>query len=481
MRPLLIVIAALLLATSVIAPPILEETGTISMTTGQGDEISVTFTENTSDGGTDTGGGGGGAPSGYNISAASASIAFDRLEPGTTYTLTTKSGAIYLKKVQFTVLTTRTGVTFTLQHLTNISEGVNLVPLPNGLKLLSLERLTYMNIISSDIGSPVIVEFTVPSSLLTTNGATSGNVIVYRYEPSGWRALPTTATAGASGIVFRAESPGMSYFALAASGAASPAPPAPPPETPPQTPPITGEVTNDQGTAAGTDDTTAPTETEEAGVATESAETGSTNYVPLFGIVVVIILGAAIAFYYLGERKQPPKQELQGVAEINENAFKTPDPIDQLRSYVEGELNGGRTRDEVIAELRVAGWPDNLIQPAIDQFSQQQLAHHDVAEPHTDYEKVNSFITQKLGEGYDIATIKSNLVRSGWNAALVESLLQDRHLEKAQQTAVYSEEALTKLRAFISSELKRGYPKERIKAALVGAGWQERVIDQELK
>jgi cytochrome c-type biogenesis protein CcmH/NrfF len=40
--------------------------------------------------------------------------------------------------------------------------------------------------------------------------------------------------------------------------------------------------------------------------------------------------------------------------------------------------------------------------------------------------------------------------------------------------------ALEKLRAFITRELARGHTKEQIRAVLLKAGWQAKVVDEEL-
>jgi SOS response regulatory protein OraA/RecX len=100
--------------------------------------------------------------------------------------------------------------------------------------------------------------------------------------------------------------------------------------------------------------------------------------------------------------------------------------------------------------------------------------------PHDDYEKLNTFLKEKLSLGYGVDAIKGSLVKVGWDEALVSSLLRDQQQERADATAAYSAEAIASIRAFIAEELQHGHSKEQIRAALLKTGWQAKIVDEEL-
>lgn len=152
----------------------------------------------------------------------------------------------------------------------------------------------------------------------------------------------------------------------------------------------------------------------------------------------------------------------------------------QLKDYVDTELRQGLSRDAIASQLRSVGWPENVIASVLDEFRRPYLERHNVGSPHEDYGRVLAFLEKKLSLGYDAGVLEENLVRTGWDAALIGTLLKEALNEGAAATTVYSVEALAALRSFAEKELRGGFSKQQVRAALLKAGWQAKVVDDEL-
>ena len=106
---------ALLLIPLVAAAPVLEETGTITMNTGDTGGLTVTFNDDNGGSSGGGGGGGGGAAGDANacfITNPGSSYSYDLMLPGTVYTLKSHTAQFMFKKITFRVQNNQSGVSF---------------------------------------------------------------------------------------------------------------------------------------------------------------------------------------------------------------------------------------------------------------------------------------------------------------------------------------------------------------------------------
>ncbi len=467
---------------------VVNTTGTITLENSNGEvtagidpgtTISVTFTEQSTS--SSSGGGGGGGAIGESDPCLAAipttSHAYDRVVAGRSYHLSSPNNQFLFKNVRFTVTADHENVIFTLSHIENIvCESVP--ELSSEFQALGYERLDYVGILPGEITN-VTITFQLPTSLL--GDADPSSVTLYRYHAGNWNALPTALTDRQS-LLYTATSPGLSVFAVAVpvlesqAGSSNPSNPS----ANSSSSVVTGEVTRDDRY-----------DREFYPIDELSDEKGLFHNFPLTSLLIVLILGGILGGYYVvsNQRKvaavnaaaaiqEEERRPLIGVPEIPDEALQ--DPVEQLRAYVDKELRRGFSRPLIAAQLRKSGWPENIITDVLDRFGQAYLASHGVEAPHDDYEKLQSFIAAHLAQGYSVQALTQSLVAAGWDATLVASLVKDLQQERAAATTQYSAEALAKLRAFIKEELAAGHPREAVKASLLAAGWQERVVEEEL-
>lgn len=466
--------------------------------------ISIIFVDEDDTGERGGGGGGGGGevssePNPCLEKLPSTAHIFDQMTANTTYNLTIRGTAFYLDRLSFSVTVDKPeGATFTLSHVLNIAcESIPAVD--SDLAAVGYERIDHAGVYKNEIASGVRFEFTIPVAELTALGASPDDLKLYRYDGSNWQPLTTTVlTRGALAATFEAYSPGLSMFAYAV----------PKRETPEATATTSGSPT---GMATGTPATTGTTGAtgtpgsdpsgttgEPGGEGTVASGARSTGKGLLWSIIIVLIIGGALVGYVLYEQRSkiaehnatvnaahPQHEPLLGFVDIDDAAFEeapgpVADPVGKLRRYVDTHLRAGHGREEIAAHLRKSGWPENIIANVLDDLSPAYLATHGMHEPHTDYDAALAFLRRKLAKGYDVEVIKRSLVTVGWDAALIGSLLHDLQAERAEAASPYSQETLQKLRAFIEQEYRHGYTDERITAALVKAGWNERVVAEEL-
>jgi len=487
MKPVLFLLG-LCLVPLVLAAPIIETGGTITLTSNENTTISVTFmTPNGNDGG-GGGGGGGAGDTGDNPcfeTPPSTSHIYDLLEQGKEYTLAATSNEFLIKKVTFTVQQDfADGATFTLTHVLHIA--CETVPtLGTDLIALGYERVDHVGISTEDL-SEVTIEFQIDKDAI--GDATPDQVKLFRYHLSNWESVPTRLVSqGTKTLSYLADSPGLSMFAIVVPAPSS----ASGDEETSQQPTTSGDsVTGDVTTGPGDEEST-PSSSEQDSTTGERTTPRIVQTIPWFGLIIVLIVGGVLGGYYVVNNRRrvtkvneaaadSPTEEHEpiiGIAEIPDEAL---DPVEQLRRYVDKELRQGYRRDAIAAQLRGSGWPENIITTVLDEFGREYLAERGM-HPHDDYEKAQAFIREKLELGYDLTAIRKSLVKVGWDATLLDSLMNDLQSERASETALYSEEALDKLRAFIKAELDSGHTRERVKASLLAAGWQERAVNEELQ
>ena len=493
-----------LLACIVTAAPIVQDTGNISVSTGQGSDLSVTFTGGSYGLGGGGGGGGGGGDSGNStclVQGATMSHIYDQLDPNGTYVIKTTTD-FFITNLTFRVTEEiPDGATFTVTRVTNLA-CEQTPPIASTFISLGYERVDYNGLAPSQIMPNVTINLTVPVMNITGANATPSAVMLLRYDGQNWAQLPLTlVTTDSLAAYYSARSPGLSVFAVAV--------PAP---TPPPVPSTGTPSANATGNGAGGPVTGGATVTTQAGgggvggqgggglvgggAAGQGAiavTPGRKSSLPLLSVIIVLVLGGALGlYYYLDNRqkvatvnanveaRQPgkPVEALFGFASIGNDAFQ--DPVEELKVYVDKELRQGYHREQIASQLRMAGWPETVVVRVLDELTPRYLASRGMHEPHQDYGRVQAFLEEKLAHGYDVTVIKAGLVKVGWDAALIDSLLRDLQQDRAAATAAYSAEALAKLRAFVMAELQSGHSKARVREALLGAGWQARAVDAEL-
>ncbi len=495
----------LLLLLGLLLPPALafvNTTGPLSLAANDGSAISVTFSNpSTTPAGGGGGGGGGGLPGDGSFPALSSTMShyFDKLLENQSYTVNvpSSSSAILLRRLTFSVTHEEDGVTVQVTHLDNLS-GLS-TPSPDApYAVLGYERVDHPGLGLSEIAPSVDVEFGVPLDALQQAGIAVRDVRLLRYSGTRWVELPTAVVSQESdgSALFRANSPGLSLFAVAGTQQAA----------------LSASSPSESGSSAVTGAATA-SEPPATGARSAGPAHPAPSYVPnpgsripLASLAIVLFLGAVIGTYYylsrvpakLGGTADPSRPV--GTAAFSDDEFDrvlgeaiepaagpagrqsapAADPVAQLKDYVDTELRQGLSRDAIASQLRSVGWPENVIASVLDEFRRPYLERHNVGSPHEDYGRVLAFLEKKLSLGYDAGVLEENLVRTGWDAALIGTLLKEALNEGAAATTVYSVEALAALRSFAEKELRGGFSKQQVRAALLKAGWQAKVVDDEL-
>lgn len=134
----------------------------------------------------------------------------------------------------------------------------NDVQMPDG-QVYELQEVTLYHADPAALDG-ITLEFTVPSTWLENHDVEAGDVVMLRYVDGAWKHLDTTLVSEENDkAVYRADSPGFSYFAIATmkGGAAEPEETHPSVEAPVETPTAPVNQTADETTVP----TTAPTKT----------------------------------------------------------------------------------------------------------------------------------------------------------------------------------------------------------------------------
>jgi len=489
-----VILAVVLFLALPAAHAVVNTTGTITLDNVNGQltaglqpstGISVTFESAAASSG--GGGGGGGGADVTGPLDPSTTHLYDAMEPDKEYTFRSPGEPYFIRAITFQVLANKTQVLFRLTHILNITRET-VPPLGPGYEVLGYERFDYTGLFKDEVAQGVRIRWGMPLSMLAARGFSAADMGLYRYDGANWALLKSTSleTNETDLALYEARSPGLSYFAIAY-------------ELPPSIPSpgassgnvVTGEATGgttppDASGATGTGGSA--TTGEEGGEPMAAAKKGTS--LPLLSILVVLIIGGAIIGYYYYDSRQKvaavnaqalkprPDEPLMGFASIEEDAFQ--DPVERLRAYVDKELRQGFRREAIASQLRKSGWPENIITNVLDNFGKEYLQRQGMHEPHEDYGRVLAFLKEKLDLGYDVNVIRRSLVKTGWDANLIDSLLGELHQEVAEQVGAYTAEALDRLRVFIADELKKGYSRAQIRGVLLKAGWQEKVLDEEL-
>ncbi|RME32198.1 hypothetical protein D6789_00350 [Candidatus Woesearchaeota archaeon] len=206
----------------------------------------------------------------------------------------------------------------------------------------------------------------------------------------------------------------------------------------------------------------------------------------LLGAVTVVSILVAVGSLYLSQKRH---HELvmagiaqEGAEEESEKIFKrgelvevedpTTDPVGKLWDYVDNELRQGYTRDAIIAQLRKQGWPEQIITTVTDTFRDAVLEREGM-QPHDDIERLKEWIQEKRRYGYPLGVIRTNLVRAGWQAKIVDEAIKGL---ATQRLGV----PVAQLHEFVGKRLEEGLRKPEIRDLLLKRGWKASTIDAEL-
>ncbi len=172
----------------------------------------ATYTVNAvpSSGGSSDGSGGGSSVSqNPTTTTASASHKWDLIDAGLVATMGINNDKIAIRQIWINAIKQLINPSLQIYSLSENPTSVAAAP-----KVYQYLQLTPAGIASSDISS-VVISFTVPSSWLKANNVIDGDIAMYRFSNNKWNMLPTTkmGTEG-SAVVYQANSPGFSYFAI---------------------------------------------------------------------------------------------------------------------------------------------------------------------------------------------------------------------------------------------------------------------------
>ncbi len=490
-----------LVAFSVIAVPLHEETGSITLTNDHGRITADASPSNTitvnfrnpgviGDGGDGGGGdGGGGADEVTDLCAQpvpSTTHQFDRLEPGKEYVVRTHTAQFLLRELRFQVLENRSDVLFRISHVVNL-ECETLPPVPSELVALGYDRLDHLGLGRNE-ATAITLLFEIPPALLARLNGSAEQVRFWRFDGQNWQPLSATR----NGTRYLASSPGLSYFAATIPSPERPAG-AQGPSREEQFETITGQVTSGQAgrEAAGT-----ATATDGGGPDGDGLEGGNApakpwKRIPIYSLLVLILIGGMIVVYYALQEKEAgkdpvhhdPAKPVLGFVTIDDEAFE--DPVERLRAYIDAELRHGHSRDAIERKLLKSGWPSGVIGHVLDSFTPVYLAQCGMHPPHDDEERLARFVTEKVGHGYSAETIRTSLLNAGWEPIVVDAALPKevtlREAASSSSTPRYTAESLARLRFFIAAERRKGLSDDAIAERLRGAGWRDDALDEALR
>jgi len=176
--------------------------------------ITVTISSGSGDGGTTSGGGGGGSGSGSGTSdpdaGTSQSRLWDKITAGSTATFNITKSGIPFTYVSFKVTEEANDVELTV---TKLSSRPSSVPAYSGT-VHSYVSITKSGLKDTAV-SYAVIEFKIERKWFTANNGLAKNIVLVRYDRNEWNELPLNITdMDANTYFFRAESPGLSTFAI---------------------------------------------------------------------------------------------------------------------------------------------------------------------------------------------------------------------------------------------------------------------------
>ncbi len=245
-------------------------------------------------GGTTGGGGGGGA-----TASSSATVRISFLKAGNTTAITTglKTSTTTVKRIEVSAAKNVFSVQLTVEK--SSSRPATAKTDPPATNVYNYVIISRENITDADV-SGAKIDFEVPKSWLTSNSLEPENVSLYRYskEANIWDKLTTNVLSqDDTTVTYRAESPGLSVFAIGATGSkTAPAPEAQPDQT-------AGETGATGGEAAGQP----AQEGQEAAPAPPPAGDFVGTIMVAAVLVIIIVLGAG----YFALKKPKSRYEYQ--------------------------------------------------------------------------------------------------------------------------------------------------------------------------
>jgi large repetitive protein len=247
----------------------------------------ITFTTTSGSSGGSSGGGGGG--SGYGVPSTGGvqyTRAFVTVTEGEEKTITITKAGIPVTSVVFTLGETKPDVEIGVKSLGEKSP----VSTNAGAKVFKYLDISKKGITNENFDGGVTITFSVDKAWLTANNVNENAVELRRYT-SQWDSLQTRVVSSSdTEVTYEAQTPGMSYFAIAANDAAAPAmmPPTPAAETTPVQQPV---ETTPQAPAA------EPVVNEQAKAEPIVAEKGSSSKGIILGVVAAIAVAIVLVLF----------------------------------------------------------------------------------------------------------------------------------------------------------------------------------------
>ena len=248
-----------------------------------------------------SGGGGGGTTT----ETPSVSKQWDTIPQGSITTYTISNSLIPVTKLTFTVLQKLSNAQLTVKALDTKPSATSTLQSSMYSKVYKYLEFVKANIADASVTN-IQVEFTVPVSWLNSNSIDSGQIVLLRWNNNAWQELVTRKIKSDSTIVtYTASTPGFSYFAIAAKAqAAAPAEQAPGEEPTTDESATGGEIAGEATAAGATSGQPATTTTTTATGTTGSEPAQGKSTFLLWSVIILALIGFAVAGYYFVYMKQ---------------------------------------------------------------------------------------------------------------------------------------------------------------------------------
>jgi PGF-pre-PGF domain-containing protein len=306
-----------------------------------------------------------------------ASQVFTNLGAGQ-HTMSISSTQIAITQILFTLNTALTG-----NHLVSVQRIASLptfIPSNQGtiFQYIRIDK----GVISDSNLSSVKISFRIERNWLTSNNMDPENIVLYRYTQQ-WDALATRRTTSDSTYYYyEADSPGMSYFSIRAYELppASPSP-TPPPAQAPTPPPPTGDLVRE----------------------VEHPKNLAKKDIGFTWVFIPFILTGLFAGLGVSFLLYQRKFSILDDAELRE-----------LTAYIRNCKAEGVEFSHIKSVLIKAGWADFIV----------DLAIYEVHVPGEDLSKIKGYHDYMKEKGKTEEEIINNLKKAGWQEEVIEEALK---------------------------------------------------------
>jgi len=138
----------------------------------------------------------------------------------------------------------------------------------------------------------------------------------------------------------------------------------------------------------------------------------------------------------------------------------------QLKTYIITNLRRGYPRQQIAAELKKDGWPEDLVIRAFKSIKPAHTTKEELLELH-------NYILNTEKMGYTEDQIKKELLKEGWSKEAVD--LSFNTIEKPKTVP---RQEILQLQNYIIDTLGKGYTKEQIMYVLEKEGWPEDLLNK---